>query len=81
MAGILCFLPEFPRGSPAHLWWLVVTAIADDCDIFCLLIWQAIFYFSVVLSSVGINGVSMQLSITSDTTLSNSKRYLELGLT
>ena len=26
-------------------WELAVTA--DDCDIYCLLLWQAIFYFSV----------------------------------
>ena len=25
----------------------MVAAIADECDILCLLIWQAIFHFSV----------------------------------
>ena len=38
---VLCFLPEFPQGSPE----LKVAAITSDCDILCLLIWQAIFYF------------------------------------
>ena len=37
-------LPEFPQGSPAHL-----AAITDDCDILCLLIWQAIFHLSVLM--------------------------------
>ena len=39
--------PEFPLGSPALC---CDAAIADDCDILYLLIWQAIFYFSVSLS-------------------------------
>ena len=33
-----------PSGLTSSL--LAVIAIADDCDILCLLIWQAIFYFS-----------------------------------
>ena len=42
VAGVLCFLPEVPQVSPGSK----VAAIADDCDIICLLTWQAIFYFS-----------------------------------
>lgn len=34
--------PELPQSSP-----LQVAAIANDCDILCFLIWQAIFYFSL----------------------------------
>ena len=41
------FLPEFPQSSPAHVGWRA--AIADDSDILCLLIWQAIFHLSLVL--------------------------------
>ena len=33
--GILCFLPEFPQGSPAHL--------RGDCDMLCLLIGRQYF--------------------------------------
>ena len=41
----------FPSRVPSGLTnspWLVA-AISDDCDILCLLIWQAIFHFSVCL--------------------------------
>ena len=41
--GMYSFLPEFPQGSPSHVWQLAT--ISDDCDILCLLIWQAIFHF------------------------------------
>ena len=53
---ILCFLPEFPQGSPGHLWWSEVAAVFDDFDILCLLIWHPLF-------TDGIKGISMQFSI------------------
>ena len=40
MAGTLCFLPEFPQGFQAWKW---LQSLADDCDILCVLMWQAIF--------------------------------------
>ena len=49
MAGIL-ILSDLPQGSPAHH-LLAVAAIADDCEILCLLIWQAIFHLSFVRSA------------------------------
>ena len=39
---------SFLSSLRAH-WWLSVAAITDDCDIFCLLIRQAIFYFSIYI--------------------------------
>ena len=35
---------------------IVVAAIADDCDILCLLMWQAIFHFSGAWQGSGHGG-------------------------
>ena len=50
MVDILCFLPEFPQGSLVWRW--EVAAVADDCDILYLLIWQAIFYFYLLFTFI-----------------------------
>ena len=37
---------SFLSSLRAHQLTFVVAAIADDCDILCLLIWQELFHFS-----------------------------------
>ena len=51
--GPCALYPEFPQGS--H--WRA--AIADDCDILCLLIWQEISHFSI--SSCIMNAMSWKI--------------------
>ena len=46
--GRYSFLPVFPQNSPAD----IRAVIADDCDILCILMWQAIFHLSIVVESL-----------------------------
>jgi len=45
-AGWQILFVSFLSSLRAHWLTLGGAAIDDDCDVFCLLIWQAIFYFS-----------------------------------